>query len=181
MAVSCRGKLNGVLLVDTPIKLKGNMEMHELSPGDYEAEIQVRKNRLELRLNEDKSKNYRYNFHFPRGFKLPGEGEQKTLEAEDSGQPYDLTVTVDSETTTSDLISEAEGCSYERYEYVCRISCGYELITVYGNRMVEYRIHTKEIDYLGELSEPGSESSLAEFEGVETVTKREYQYVGICH
>lgn len=178
-------EIYGTLFVNEKIKLKGNKERQTFSPGEYDVTIDVGRKRIALKFERDNSDNSKYRFYYPDDFDMPEDGDIALISHRDSGQKYDLSITKSTEVRFSDLRRGWENCSYTRSVRTCgyhngRYRCWWQDQTVYGQRQVEYVIKTEDVLYSANLSDPDSDDSVANFQGNDVDTSRQYEYFGPC-
>lgn len=206
-AVSCIN-LNGQLNVEQTmtVKKKGgflNLKTKniELAPGSYRSDLKINSDKsftLKLRADKEDDKDILIPLKSEKAFNLPANGVF-TIGGSEIEQPFDLSGTINTEISNSSNTREFENCSFSRTERHCEkvchttpvaegrrpvtrcdIVCRDVLVTIQGQRLVEYhyRYTHRNIDVA--FLSANSANRLATFSARGTESDRINDYTGEC-
>jgi len=93
----------------------------EIQPGSYSGKLIIQgKKSIGLRVDIAKRNSPTFTFKTDKNLKKLQPGDRIQISAAKSGQPYDVDGIYTSETTSSDIQSGIESCTYTVQEYRCR-------------------------------------------------------------
>ncbi len=179
--VSCE-TINGNFTATESLSLKKGSSSVSIPAGNYKASLRVTTKKVKLDIGDGN----KYKFRIDPDA-IPRRNGSVFFSAAEVEQPYDVNTTVRSTVSETDSRSGSESCSYQQPYTVCypdnrgRTRCHTEYRTVYGYRQVQYRVRTTDKSLLIHLQSPGTEVSVASFEGRDVDRQRVYEYVGNCY
>ena len=198
MLVGCK-PFEGTLEVVKPIKFNlkktifGKTKKKTFKTGSFSTKISFKsKSKAVLIINADKK--YKINLETKDGDTLPKFYGNISFTSDELKQPWDLKGHVDSKTSYSDDRTDWQGCSYTRNERICfrsynsdrdhyrrgRRICDYELVTIYGERRVEYHYKYTDSTVKLKLLQPGTENLLSKFRGTRHESDKIVTHSGVC-
>ena len=179
--VSCE-TINGNFTVTDTLSLNKGADQVKIPAGNYKASIRVTTRKVKLDIGDGN----KYKFRIDPDA-IPRRNGTVFFPATEVEQPYDVSTTVSSTVTETDSRAGNESCSYQQPYTVCypddrgRSRCYTEYRTVYGYRNVQYRVRTTDKSLNINLLAPGTELTMANFEGRDVKRERIYDYVGQCY
>ena len=179
--VSVPGQLN----VQSEMSFIGEDGNVHLSPGQYDSTLKF-KSKKELRL-EIQNNNNDITFNIPRGTTLPETRGNINLSAEQTGQPYDLSGSVDTQYDRSGPYTNLESCTYVVRQQVCQRNpqgervCHYENVTVYGRRQVQFHYEYELKSFIANFLVPDQNTNIGQFHGSYRDSRTVYDYYGPCY
>lgn len=180
-------ELTGRIQVNETIQLHTAKGDGIIQPGSYGATLDFpnkNKARLEIKVKTKKN-NPSAIFHVNSRSFPKGRGPI-FVSAKESGQPYDLDGTIDTEVSEGREQWASEPCTYRITEQVCGIdrrgrrSCWLEERTIYGNRDIRYfdRTTTQSVDL--NILQPNTSHAVAQAYVDQSSNERIYTYQGRC-
>lgn len=138
--VGCE-KIEGQLNITKDLKLKNNKgDTHLLRVGTYSADLKANTSKkITLRLNNDSDEKFVFNHNG----NIPDNGAFM-ISSSTSGQPVDLSGTVATSVTNTNVRQTTESCTYQEAVQVCYpvpqggVNCSVQYRTVYGTRWISY-------------------------------------------
>lgn len=156
-----------------------------MRPSAYETKLDYQsKRQLVLKIKTSRRKTQEVEINVPNSRELPRNGTI-SIPSRTSGQPWDARGPIHTEVTNSEEYTEHERCSYTRSRTVCTgggryRTCHQVSETVWGNRWVGFYYRNTKTDLALEFFKPGTEDSMANFNGTRDITKKIYTFQGIC-
>ncbi|MFA6236004.1 MAG: hypothetical protein WC635_01650 [Bacteriovorax sp.] len=141
LLVGCE-KIEGQLNITKELSLKNSKgDMHLLNVGTYSADLKAKSNKkITLRLNNDADEKFEFKFEG----NIPENGAFN-VPSKVSGQPVDLSGSISTTVSNSDVREGSESCTYQVQETVCypsgpygQMSCHVQYRTVYGIQWVRF-------------------------------------------
>lgn len=139
LLVGCE-KIEGQLNITKAFKLKNSKgDTHLLSVGTYSADVDGTSKKMTLRLNNDSDEKFVFNHNG----NIPENGSF-SISSKVSGQPVDLSGTVNTVVRNSEVRQRNEACTYQRAVQVCYpnprggTNCTIQYQTYYGTKWVNY-------------------------------------------
>jgi len=180
--------VKGNLTVHSPLTLfNRDFEKVQLKPGIYESEFLWKKRHLtlELRLKDDFGFKQRIVFSIPEHLIFPERSGTISIPSSENLQPWDLVVQTASSVYQSEIFWGYEPCyshrcsrywrhRHDRYGYwddgICQ-----------GEKQVKYYYRDTVTDLKVMLNEPGTNNTMARFEGRSRDRAKIYTFEGPCY
>lgn len=174
LIVSCE-RIEGQLNITKQLKLKNSKgDMQTIAVGTYNADVKAKTSKkITLRLNNDSDEK----FIFEHNGNIPENGSFE-IPSGVSGQPVDLSGSVATVKTNSEIREISQSCTYQEPVQVCYpvprgpMNCSIQYRTVYGYQWIQYydRHITKNV-HLSVFAKASSESS-GDFHGDISLVER---------
>lgn len=169
----------------------GRTKTRTLNAGQYKTSFEVTAGK-KLKFTFRGNNTVDVKMKLPRNIDLPNSDGSFFFMAEETGQNYDIKGDLQTDYSSSGIISGVESCSYTRYERRCEPVCSGSIrpscsmvctnvpVTFYGRRNARYRInYTKKSLHLA-MNKPKSDILVATYSGYNQSSYRTYEYRGVC-
>lgn len=182
LTVSCKSITGDVEVLET-ISLVKKGKWTDIEPGIYNAKMRI-KSKRKLKIKIDGKT---YTFRTPKGITLPRENGELTLTSDQSGQPYDLDMKVNTVRENADVQESNEFCTYAIPYTVCQTTgpyggtvCSTRFRNYPGTRYSKWFMQSVEQNLSLALLSEDSDAKLATFKAYDKYTKKIYEHQGLC-
>ena len=183
----CGETFIGRLTIHHPIDFtdKGD-EKVTLSPGTYRTELRFNESTsvFELKITDAEKHTRTLNLSTSKNIRLPETSGSFSVGATEAGQPYKISGNVSSELSKTDSVRDFEFCTVQRTITDCsgppEARCRQVWRTFKGHQPVEYYFDIKLKNLSIDLTEPGTDRKMAEFQGETGQRRKIYTDRGEC-
>lgn len=135
----------GSLQVSEVLTIKNsNNKLIPINPGSYSIDLKVGSKKVEITIPTSQNQKQNLSLSLPKGLEVPVNGSFKLTSAQ-SGQPFDLNASIETQISESAPKRELESCTAQRWETVCgpigprgEIGCQQTPVTYWGRRTVTF-------------------------------------------
>jgi len=157
-----------------------------LSPGTYRTELRFNENAsvFELKITDAEKHTRTLNLSASKNIHLPETSGSFSVGATEAGQPYKISGNVSSELSKTDSVRDFEFCTVQRTITDCsgppEARCRQVWRTFKGHQPVKYYFDIKLKNLSIDLTEPGTDRKVAEFQGETGHRRKIYTDRGEC-
>lgn len=131
--------LPGVLTVTKAFNAVVKRKTKTIDVGQYKTSLDFKRNKV-VAIIDTGSEKMKIELAVPDNAQIPSNGNFE-LSAAQTGQPFDVLGSVQTQVNESEMRSEYESCTYQTYDTICTPSgCHSVPVNRYGNRFIDYYV-----------------------------------------